>query len=639
MENETKLNLLESFTPPSYEEWLQAVKDTLKGADFDKVMKSKTYEGITLQPIYRKEDIAGLPFTDNLPGNAPYLRRNDPQKFLAEGWLIAQTHSEADLAKLNKELLHELNVGLTAVNLVLKHDDCCGMALETVQDLQKALQGVDVFAAPLFVQMDVSDAPLLPMLETYLSEQGLNIKDVEAGIGYDPTSEFARKGYLSLPLEETWMQVANTVKWAVEKAPRIRCLSIDGGVYENAGASSTQELGFVLSTAIGYIQGLQMQGFEIDAIAPLFQVKLSLGSNFFMEIAKVRAFRLLWSEMIKAFGGNEASQKIWIHGKTAKFNKSIYDVYVNVLRTSTEGFAGVIGGVDSLELACFNELVEIPDESSRRMARNQQVILKEEAHFGKVIDPAGGCYYVESLTNELAKLAWALMQELETNGGMIKSLRAGKIHEMIAVTAKARIEAVSKRKDIFVGINMFANPLEDVVAADNACKTEEAVQTHFSPTIAVSLDKGALPAQRAVQKLEGLRTAIAKNKADTNTKIFLLNMGSIAEHKARADFASAFLQVGGFEVISPLGFESVTQAVDAAKASGAAAYCLCSTDEHYQSLVPEICSALKGEVILLAGYPTDKVQDYTENGIAQFIHLRADLFDTLHKLSVSLGVN
>jgi methylmalonyl-CoA mutase len=630
VENENKLNLRESFPAPSYEEWLKAVNDTLKGADFDKVMKTKTYEGITLQPIYRREDIADLTFTDCPPGAAPYLRGNNPQRFLDEGWLIAQSYDEPDLKKLNEMLLHDLQNGLTAVNLTLKHADTKrGVTLKTIEDVRTALKGVDLHGAPLFMQLDVCEVPFYKLFEQYCEEQKIPLDTLEAGIGFDPTSEFARIGSVDIPLEEFWQLVVNSVKWAVEKALKIRVLSIDGSVYEASGASSTQELGFVLSTAIGLIQGLQYSGFTIDQLAPLFQVKLSLGSNFFMEIAKIRAFRLMWAEMIKAFGGDEASQKVWIHGKTASFNKSVYDNYVNVLRTSTEGFSGVIGGVDSMEISCFDELVAIPDEFSRRMARNQQVILKEEAHFGKVVDPAGGCYYIESLTAELANKAWETMQELEAAGGMVRCLRAGKIHELIDSIANARIDAVNKRKNVFVGVNMFANPLEKTDQQKHDASEDEKAK-------AVSLEKGALPRRRAVEKLETLRTQVSQSKQ--NTKVFLLNMGTIDEYKARADFAGGFLQVGGFEVISPSGFATVAEAAEAARNANAAAYCICSTDDNYQHLVPELCAVMKGKTMMLAGYPTDAVQSYKELGINLFIHLRADAYDTLTELSSLMGV-
>jgi methylmalonyl-CoA mutase len=627
VETKEHLNLIKDFPIPSREEWKQSVIDSLKGADYDRVMHTKTYEGITLNPIYTLDDIKDLPFTGALPGQAPYHRGNDPKKKLTEGWKVAQAYSTANLKTLNEELLHALQRGLSMINLRLKHSDRPdGITISKTKELSTILKGIDLKAAPLYVQLDMDDPDIFGFLAEHCDREGIELSDLQGAIGYDPTGEFARIGSTSMPLDELWQKVSDAVINRANRAAKMPCFIIDGTVYEAAGASSTQELGFVLSTAIGYIHGLTASGMDINTVAPLISVKLSLGSNFFMEIAKVRAFRLLWAEMIRAWDGNAESQKVWIHGKTATFNKTTYDLYVNMLRTTTEAFSGVIGGVDSLEVDRFDALVNENTEFASRIARNQQLILAEEAHFGKVLDPAGGCYYIESLTHELAAKAWHLMQELDTQGGMIKCLIAGKIHEMIAVSANARIDAVHTRKDVFVGVNMYANPddAELLTSETSAAQTESAVK----------LSHGALPKTRSVAQLEALRARIAPAKA----KIFLLNMGSVAEYKARADFASGFFAVGGFEVISSNGFSDINEAVEAARASSAKAFCICSTDENYESLVAPLCEKL-GQHMILAGYPKDKVEDYRKQGIDVFIHIRANLYDTLSDLASKLGVN
>lgn len=621
-----ELDLRKEFPPPSLEEWKQAVVDSLKGADFDKVMHTKTYEGITLKPIYTREDVAGLNFTDALPGEAPYQRGNASQYSGLPGWKVAQAKANPDLSALNREILDELSRGLSAVNLALKHDDFPGgIALRNATDLATALQGVDLKAAPLMAQLDMDDPDLFGWLEEFCRQTKQNLSELDGCLGFDPTGEFARKGFLNLPLEEVWIRVGAEVSRRAEKAPQLRCLSIDATVYSASGASSTQELAFALSTAIGYIQGLQSGGWEIDKIAPLFQVKLALGSNFFMEIAKIRAFRMLWSEMIKAFGGNEDSRCVWIHGKTSTFNKSAYDLYVNLLRTGTEGFSGVVAGVDSLEIDRFDAVLDAQaTEFSQRIARNQQLILAEEVHLSKVADPAGGCYYVESLTAELANQAWKIMQELEAGGGMVRSLKAGTVHAMIDAMAKTRIDAVHKRRDVFVGVNMYANP-DDAVPA-------------FAPTplddskAAVRLDRGALPQRRAVGAMEQFRARMAV----AGKKVFLLTMGSLAEYKARADFAAGFLQVGGFQVATGTGYTEVSAAVAAAR--DYEAVCICGTDDSYPELVPALCAQLPDKIKLLAGYPADQVEAHKQSGIDVFIHLRANLLDTFEDLAARLGV-
>jgi len=622
------VNLPKDFPPPQWDEWKKTVVDSLKGVDYDKALKTRTYEGITLEPIYRREDIKDLNFIKSEPGQAPYVRGNDPRKYIAEGWKVAQAQTNPDLKVLNAILKDELMRGLAMVNLKLKHADCpTGIELRSVKDLRVALEGIDLKAAPLFIQVDSQDEDIFALLLEYMEEQKLNVRDLEGFIGYDVTGEFARKGYFDIPLEEVWKKIMDVVIQRASRAPKMRAFIIDGTVYEGAGASSTQELAFVLSTAIGYIQGLQLSGMDIDTIAPLMAVKLSLGSNFFMEIAKIRAFRLLWAEMIKAFGGSDESQKIWIHGKTASFNKSTYDLYVNMLRTTTETFSGVIGGVDSLETDPFDSLVKEDNAFARRIARNQQLILAEESHFTKVIDPAGGCYYIESLTAQMAQSSWAKMQEVEKEGGMIRSLRAGKIHELIDTTAHARIDAVHKRRDVFVGVNMFANPTDEAL-------TEIPVPTVDIKSKPVWLEKGPLPRLRAVKQVEELRAQISQNAP----KIMFLNIGTVAEYKARADFSSGFFQMAGYQVMGDMAFNTVQEAIMAAKDSGADAFCICSTDAKYEEIVAPLCKDLNPSILILAGYPADKVEEYKALGIDVFIHIRANAYDTLKDLARKLEV-
>jgi len=617
--------LLEEFPPPTWEEWLKAVEDTLKGADFSKVMKTKTYEGITLNPIYRKEDLEKLSFLLSEPGIAPYLRGNDPQKRLRESWKIAQAQEEEDHVRLNEVILDELSRGLSAVNLSLKTADRKhGISINSAEDFKRILKGVDLHAAPLMIQTDLEQLALLDWFKAYAEEEGIDLKSLPGSIGFDPTGELARKGSLPMELHPAWDSMLKAVNWALENAPCMRVISIDTRCYESAGASAVQELAFALSTAIGYLDGLTASGLSIEQLAPLFQVKLSLGSNLFMEIAKLRAFRLLWAEMIKQFGGSADAQKIWLHARTASFNKSTFDIYTNVLRTSTETFAGVLGGADSLEVDPFDSLLKTPDEFSRRIARNQQILMGEEAHLNKVIDPAAGSYYIESLTGQLAEAAWKLMQELENEGGMIKALLSGTIHSRLAEVSKARIDAVNKRKDVFVGVNMYANPEEKAVKLRELYQNPE--------TEAVKLSEGALPVLRACMDIEALRNRVLETKTGKNMSVCMVNVGSLAVNKARQDFAIGFFQAGSLDVVNPGFFETAQEAIEAAQASGASAYCICGTDDSYLTVVPEVCKALSDKPLVLAGYPAEQVESYKQAGIDVFIHIRANLYETLSEL-------
>ncbi|MDZ4181292.1 MAG: acyl-CoA mutase large subunit family protein, partial [Candidatus Cloacimonadaceae bacterium] len=472
-EKDVELNLLSEFPPHSFAEWKKAVEDTLKGADFDKAMKTRTYEGITLEPIYRREDIANLGYLEALPGSAPYQRGSRPDGYTSEPWLIAQLQDNPDLDKLNEELLDELYRGLNCVNLRIHPDTMNGtlpqsahergVALSCLSDIGTMLKGVMLDAVPVFAFGNENIILQLALLNAYAKSTGVQIRTLSGAFAFDPLAQMYRdKAYDPKLAMRTARQLS---VWAERKAPKVKTLLIDSSVYADDGANAVQELGAALSSAVYTIDALIETGLSIEQIAPRFVLKLALGSNFYMEIAKVRTARMLWAELIKAYGGGETAQKIWIHGVTGSFNKTRYDIYVNILRSATEGFAAVIGGIDSLEIAPFDANLRAQEEFSKRIARNQQIILGEEAHFSKVVDPAGGCYYIEALGAELAQKAWSYMQEIESSGGMLAHIAEGKLQQEIAAIAKERVDNVDKRRDIIVGVNMYADPAEKPLMA------------------------------------------------------------------------------------------------------------------------------------------------------------------------------
>lgn len=688
------LKLREEFPPPSWEEWKSLVNDTLKGVPYDKVMNTQTYEGITLNPIYRMEDIQNLAHLDALPGSAPYVRGNNPDGYISSSWLLAQRQDNPDLEQLNKDILDELNRGLNALNFDLHPDSKAlripvaatgrGIALSTLEDMKSLLAGVDVSAVPLMINSGEGAIVFLGMFNAYIKEIGYDLSKLEASIGIDPLGSLAKTGELHIPLEMLWQAMYQMTFWADLKAPHIRTIQIDSTVYADAGASDIQELAFALATAIGYIRGLLDSGLSIEQIAPHLQLNLSLGSNFFMEIAKIRAARMLFAEMIKAFGGSESSSKIFIHGVTANYNKSTYDPYVNILRTSTEAFSGVIGGVDSLEVTPFDYLNRTPDDFSKRIARNQQIILREEASFDKVVDPAGGCFYIESLTAEMANKAWALMQEIESEGGMFGALQNGAIHARVAGVAFQRKDNVNKRKDVFVGVNMFSDPNEERLCIQES--ESNWLETHQARVQKVCSDQNGksqsldfigdnlnndflvdmitdawlhgatiddfgtlltgktdlqitkLFPMRAMQDIETLRNRIVASQERNTISIAMLCIGNLATLKPRIDFALGFLQVGSFNVINNGTFSDVATALSAYNLESVKTVCICGSDESYPLLVPEICEQLKGWNIILAGYPQEHVDNFKALGVNSFIHLRANVYETLSEIAMSMGV-
>lgn len=668
-----ELDLRSEFELHSLEEWKQAVIDSLKGADFDKVMHTKTYEGITLKPIYTREDLQGKPWLGSTAGQAPYLRGSDAEGFTKQSWIVAQRQDEPDATELNSILLHELQRGLGAANIKINPDtlradasasSARGLRLNSLEDLSNALEDVELRAIPIMMLGNRSMILLQSMLYAWAQENKMSLSELTGAVACDPFLD-------QVPDFDTLYKMQVMGK---KHSPRLKTILLDSYKYEAMGASATQELAYFVSAAHKILGELIQHGAKIDDVAPSFMLKLSLGSNFFMEIAKIRAARMLWAELIKTYGGNEESQKIHIHAATSSFNKSRYDVWVNMLRTTTESFAGVVGMVDSMEISAFDSTLKPADEFSARIARNQQLILDEESHFSKVIDPAGGCWYIESLVAELCDLSWKKMQAIETDGGFEKYTESGKLHEELKELARKRIDMVNSRRDVKVGVNMFANPQDTLelveaeasvnrvietesgvdltelkAAKDDAAKLFEALikawkQGATLPELAKALgfkiQLREYPRLRNVQEVEALRQAI--EALPQKPVIHLLNMGKVLDFKARADFSSAFFQMSGFELINPAGYETCEAAIQAAAENKAKAVCICSTDALYEELVPVLCEGLKklphAPVIILAGYPKDKVDSYKEAGVDVFIHIRANAYETNKEILSKMGV-
>ena len=693
--------------PTPYEEWRKVVDKFLKGAPFEKRLITKTYEDIDLQPMYRREDVAGLPHLDSLPGFAPYLRGTSPLGYVTQSWDVAQELPYATPAAFNEALRADMSRGQNAVNLVLDHPTLSGvdadqaeaaqvgkggLSISSVADLARALDGVDLETTPIYIQASASALTFTALLAALVNQQGKSLAKVRGAVGMDPLSQLARDGHLSRDLDGIYGVMAQLTTWAVANAPQLQTITVQGHPYHNGGASTTQELAFALATAVEYIRAMQNRGLNIDDIAPRIRFSLSVGTNFFMEIARLRAARLLWAKIVKAFGGSDESQKMSLHARTSSWNQTVYDPHVNLLRATTEAFSSAVGGCDSLHISPFDELLRTPDEFSRRIARNTHTVLREESHITRTVDPAGGSWYVENLTDSVGRKAWALFQEIEKQGGMVKALEAGAPQKQVADTAAKRAANIAKRKDIFVGSNMYPNLKEtrlepeavDFAArqaeraaalnqyrasanagqkqaaldtlAQGGNKVEAAIQAALAGATLGEIAQAAradakagvtitpICAYRGAQAFETLREAAEAFVARTGQRpqVFLATMGPLTQHKGRADFSTAFLAVGGIETIYPAGFETADEAADAALASGAPAVVICSTDPTYPELVPPLAQKLKqanpGLIVLLAGYPADHVEAFKAAGVDDFIHLAANCQSLLSTLQKKMGV-
>lgn len=706
--------LLAEFPPVSPETWKAQVEAELKGAPFDKRMFSTTHEGITLKPIYRREDVAGLPHLSALPGFPPFVRGARSAGHAGAPWEVSQEIAVPDAAGFNDTARFGLSRGLTALNVVVDRatrngadPDWApeadigrgGLSVATLDDLGTALREIDPTRVPLYVRSGASGMPLAALLAAMVRERGGDVAGLRGCIEMDPLGVLANEGRLAMSLPVAYAEMAAVTSWAVKSAPALQTICVHTRGWHEAGGHAVHELGFGLATALEYVRAMAAHGLDIGVVAPRLRFALTVGERFFVEIAKLRAARMLWARLVEALGGSPAAQRLSMHVRTSDFNKTVFDPHVNLLRTTVEAFAGVLGGCDSLQVGAFDEVVRRPDEASLRMARNQQLILREECQLTQVADPAGGSWYVESLTAELASRAWALMQEVERRGGMVKALQSGWPQEEVGRAGEARLAAVARRRESIIGTNVYANPgekpLEDrtdpVVVAEfrerrarqvatartladpqhhqavlerlaavvgkrgaalfEACadaaasgatlgEISRAARIHDTP------DAPVVPVRfvRAAEGFERLRSAVAEfaRREGRRPLVFLATMGPPKQHRARADYARGLFEVAGLEVVVPAGFETPEAAVAAAAESGADAVCVCSTDETYPALVPPIASGLAAAdpdaVLVLAGYPPDQIEAHKASGVELFIHVRADALEVLTLLAQRLGV-
>lgn len=672
---------LEEFAAATYEEWRQAAEESLKGAPFDKKLITPTPEGIRLQPIYRKEDLAALELPEAWPGLAPFTRGSRASGFKRTSWLVAQELPYGCAEKFNTALKSDLMRGQNATALVpdtatrrgqdpdtaqVGDVGQCGLSLAARDDAAKALAGVDLTAAPVLVFAGASGLALAGLLTSVAGENGL-----AGAILADPLTEWARDGRLALPPEAAHAELAALTRWGIAK--NIRTVGIQASLWGDAGGTAVEELAFGIATGAEYLRALGAEGIDADAAAPQFVMSLSLGSNFFMQIAKLRAARLLWAKILEAFGAKPLP--LYIHARTSLFNKSSLDPHTNMLRTTSEAFAAAVGGADSLHIAPFDETIRQPDEFSRRIARNVHVILAEECNFSDVADAAGGSWFVESLTLELAKKAWALFQDVEKAGGMARAVAAGMPQQAVAKTAAARLDAVSKRREPMIGVNLFPNPtekplepcegnaekmhaergkriaaarkglasveptVEGIAAAFTAGATLGEITAALPRTGPTAAEVPALSFTRAAAGYEALREAARK----APPKVWLAKFGPPKQCKARADFSSGFFDAGGYAVKqTPAGAKSVEEALEAAIAAAAPVVVLCSSDDTYPELVPAFVPALKqklpGVKVILAGYPPDQIEAHKASGVDDFIHIKVDCLAFLKNLHRDLGL-
>ena len=610
--------LFQEFPPVSTSEWEDIIIKDLKGADYEKKLVWNTNEGIKVKPYYRAEDLENIQHMGSYPGEFPYVRGNSTNN---NDWLIRQDIIVDDIKEANEKALFVLGRGVESIGFILTE-------ILSVKEFRALLIGIipDVVEINLVCGSHF-DEVLINFIAA-LKEKKANLKEVKGSITYNPLTEMVLTG-MSADLRE-----AKKIMELTSELPKFKTLVVHGSIFHNSGSSAVEELGFSLATAAEYLNQLTEKGISIDELALKMRFDFAVGGNYFMEIAKIRAARMLWAKMVAAYNPKDLKvAQMFVHSTTSSWNKTVYDSYVNMLRTTTEAMSSVIGGTDSLTVNAFDESFQTPSEFGERIARNQQLLLKEESYLDKVADPAAGSYYIESLTASIAEEAWKIFLATEEKGGFIEALKAGFVQDTIYATAQKRDQDIANRREIFLGTNQFPNFNE---------KLELNLDEEIFEAADFSSQKSrmkTLKPYRGAQAFEALRYKTDLFARENKRPMaFMLTFGNVGMRKARATFASNFFACAGFEVMDTNGFKSAKEGVKAAKAVRAEIIVICSSDEEYADFAPAVKTLSGDAIVVVAGYPKEILEDLKAKGIQHFIHVKSNVLETLKQFQTELGI-
>jgi methylmalonyl-CoA mutase len=575
--------LLEEFPSVSTELWEEAIRKDLKGADYAKKLIWQTAEGLAVKPYYRAEDIAGLEFPDAAPGAFPYAR----SARVTGDWRIREEIDAVEPEEANRAAHSAVLAGAEEIAFGNAH-------FEYATDLEMLLAGLEEIP----VHFGNAGEPQLRHLIEWL----------------------ARLHRLS-PVSTGWNPLSN-LDFAAEviaSAPAaLLPFTLHGEEFEESGATAVEEVGFTLAAAIDFMVGMHERKVDADRAAASIAFSFSIGANFFFQIAKLRAFRMMWAQAVESFGGTRESAKARIYARTSRWNETIYAPRANILRGTTEAMAAIFGGADSITVAPFDECYKRPDEASRRMARNTQIILKQEALLSRVADPGGGSYCLEVITDFIAREGWKVMQGIEAAGGYERALKEGLIAQALEKSLAAREAAVSSRRRIFTG------------TSQHAIFSEKALD-RFDFSRFSDIPRGT----RMYEQLR-LRTERHVAQGGKNPRVLLAEFGDAKMRSARSNFATNFFACAGFDLVAKR-FSNT----DKIAASDADLIVLCSSDAEYLALATEVIAKLKTlgrrTPVIVAGNP-DSIEQLQAAGVADFVHLRSKPIEFLAKWQQQLGI-
>ena len=581
-----KEKLFTEFTAPTKQEWLDKIEVDLKGADFQKRLVWRTNEGFNVQPFYRREDLANLKTPDALPGEFPFVRGNKKD---SNEWYIRQNIVVDDPKEANKKALDILNKGVDSLGFKVPGKL---VSMETVETL---LDGIYCECVEVnFTTCQRHSLELAEILKTYWQKKGYDKEKIVGSIEWDPMKKMVLKGKDVSPVLAFGPKLAESLK----EYPNFRGIAVHSDALNNAGAYIVQELGYALAWGNEYLQQLTDAGVDTDLAAKSIKFNMGVSENYFMEIAKFRAARLLWAQIVKQYEPKcDCACKMIINATTSTYNQTLFDSYVNLLRSQTEAMSAALGSVHSMVVTPFDAPYEEATDFSERIARNQQLIIKEESHFDRIVDPGAGSYYIEHLT------------DVKRHGD------------------------AAKRKEFLLGTNQFPNFTEKSEGKRAYKQNCGCGGVHHQGEENVAFK--AIESTRLAADFEDLRIHTEETKVPV---AFMLTIGNLAMRQARAQFSCNFLACAGYKVIDNLGFKTVEEGVDAALEAKADIIVICSSDDEYAEYAIPAFKYLNGRAMFVVAGAPACMEDLKAAGIENFVHVKCNVLETLKEYNQKLGI-
>jgi methylmalonyl-CoA mutase len=673
---------INAFPPVTKAEWVAKVEADLKGASFDG-LRSTTAGGLALEPLYTALDVEGLS-APGLPGIYPYRRGAEP----LGGWQIRQEYDDPRPSVCKEMIRQDLEHGVEALWLRLGPRRGCRVL--TIDELDDVLDAVDLGVTSIWVDGGSDSLAVASGLLALAQRRGVAFTALDGGLGFDPVGLLAGEGRIQGGLRARVAQLQDLGSWCSRNAPGLRAASVSGDPYDGGGASTVQELAYTIATGLEYLRQFTEGGMSVDAAARQIGFSYAVSGDFFTQIAKLRAARWIWAKVVITAGGEPSAAAMQIHCRTSRFTKTQRDPWVNMLRVTSECTAAVFGGAQSIGTTPFDGAIGPSDVLARRVARNTQVVLREESHLDEVADPAGGSWFVERLTNDLARAAWEELRSIEAGGGIVAALGSGKVVDAVGEVADAREKALAKRKTPVVGVSEFPNLQEGAVSRGSV--SAEEIQSLLKASID-SLDLGAhgerlraivsavndaereqgaiteacLAATTGGADMYSVATVLQHGQPDfhvepilqwraseiweeqrtrsdrhpTRPVAFLANLGSIPAHTARSAWTQNLLAAVGVDAATNDGFTDMEALAGAWKDSSGLLAVICGSDKDYEVLLDSAVAALKKAgcpLVLVAGRPGTREAALREAGVSDFVFVGADVLTVMTEVLDSVGV-